>query len=128
MRKILSLAVMLTVAGFVASAVAQTAEPAKVADTDKGKALVDAKGMTLYIFDKDAAGKSNCNGPCATNWPPLMAAADAKPAGDWTIVTRDDGSKMWAYKSKPVYAWAKDTKAGDTTGDGVGGAWHIAKP
>ena len=54
--------------------------------------LTDAKGMTLYTFDRDAGGKSACNGPCATNWPPLMAAADAKAAGDWTVITRDDGA------------------------------------
>lgn len=105
------------------------AEMAKVGDTSKGKAFVDSKGMTLYTFDKDSGGKSACNGPCATNWPPLMAAADAKASGDWTIVTRDDGSKMWALKGKPLYTFAKDTKPGDTTGDGfLNGAWHIAKP
>jgi predicted lipoprotein with Yx(FWY)xxD motif len=102
--------------------------PAKTADTSKGKALVDAKGMTLYVFDKDAAGKSNCNGPCATNWPPLMAMGDAKASGDWSIVTRDDGGKQWAYKGKPLYAWAKDAKAGDVTGDGFNNVWHIAAP
>ena len=109
-------------------ACAQTAEPAKIADTDKGKALVDSKGMTLYIFDRDAAGKSNCNGQCATNWPPLMATGEAKASGDWTILTRDDGSKQWAYKAKPIYTWINDKKAGDTTGDGFGGNWHIAQP
>ncbi len=103
--------------------------PAKTADTAKGKALVDAKGMTLYVFDKDASGKSNCNGPCAQNWPPLMASADAKPSGDWTVVTREDGAKMWAYKGKPLYTWSKDTKPGDITGDGFNnGVWHIANP
>ncbi len=103
--------------------------PAKTADTAKGKAFVDAKGMTLYTFDKDSDGKSACNGPCATNWPPLAAATDAKASGDWSVVTRDDGSKMWALKGKPVYTFAKDTKPGDTTGDGfLNGAWHIAKP
>jgi len=103
--------------------------PAKVADTPKGKALVDGKGMTLYTFDKDAGSKSMCNGPCAENWPPLMASADAKPSGDWTVVTRDDGKMMWAYKGKPLYAWKNDKAAGDTDGDGkLNGAWHIAKP
>src|SRR3954470_486133 len=89
-------------AGFfvVASvALAQTAAPAKVADTSKGKALVDAKGMTLYTFDRDTAGKSACNGQCAQNWPPLMAADGGAASGDWSVVTRDDGSKQWAYKS-----------------------------
>lgn len=110
------------------AALAQTAAPAAPAETPKGKVLANAKGMTLYTFDKDAPGKSNCNGPCAQNWPPLAAAADAKPSGDWTVVTRDDGSKQWAYKGKPLYAWSKDAKPGDTTGDGFNGAWRIAKP
>jgi predicted lipoprotein with Yx(FWY)xxD motif len=114
---------------FTAAAALAQAMPAKVADTAKGKAYVDAKGMTLYTFDKDSAGKSACNGPCAVNWPPLMATADAKASGDWTVVARDDGSKMWAYKGKPLYTFKNDTKAGDTNGDGfLNGAWHIAKP
>ena len=108
------------------SALAAGMEPAKLADTAKGKAWVDAKGMKLYIFDKDAAGKSNCNDKCATAWPPLMAAADGKAAGDWTVIVRKDGSKQWAYKGKPLYTWANDKKPGDATGDGVNG-FHVAK-
>ena len=105
------------------------AEQAMVGDTSKDMAFVDSKGMTLYTFDKDTAGKSACNGPCATNWPPLKAADGEKAGPDMTVVTRDDGSKMWAYKGKPLYTFAKDTKAGDTNGDGfLNGAWHIAKP
>ena len=105
----------------------QTA-PTKTGDSTKGKVLTDGKGMTLYIFDKDDVGKSACNGPCATNWPPLTASVDAKPAGAYTIVTRDDGGKQWAYKGKPLYTWCKDTKTGDVTGDGVNNVWHIATP
>jgi predicted lipoprotein with Yx(FWY)xxD motif len=48
--------------------------------------------------------------------------------GAWTVITRDDGSKQWAYKGKPLYAWAKDTRPGDTTGGGVNNVWRIAKP
>ena len=105
--------------------------PAKVGDTSKGKALVNNKGMTLYVFDKDkdAPGKSVCNGPCAENWPALQASDTDKPSGDWTIVIRDDGKKMWAYKGRPLYAWKNDKTAGDTDGDGkLNGAWHIATP
>ena len=102
---------------------AQTMPAKKAADGT----WTDAKGMTLYTFDKDAGGKSACNGPCATNWPPLMAAGDAKASGDWTIVTRDDGGKQWAYKGKPLYTWTKDTKPGDKTGDNVNNVWHTAK-
>ena len=88
--------------------------------------LVGPNGMTLYTFDKDTAGsgKSVCNGTCATNWPPFMAAEGDKPAGDFTIVIRDDGKKQWAAKGWPLYYWVKDTK----TGDGVNGAWKTAKP
>jgi predicted lipoprotein with Yx(FWY)xxD motif len=122
LKKTLSfLSIALLAVAFTAGA--QTAPATKAADGT----WTDAKGMTLYTFDKDGGGKSACNGPCATNWPPLMAAADAKAAGDWTVVTRDDGSKQWAYKGKPLYTWAKDTKPGDKTGDNVGNAWHTAK-
>ncbi len=111
------------------SGTASAAEPASAAPAAKGGMFVTAKGMTLYTFDKDSAGKSVCNGPCATNWPPALVADDAKAMGDWTVVLRDDGLKQWAYKGKPLYAFAKDAKAGDTTGDGfLNGAWHIAKP
>src|ERR1700691_5875700 len=85
----------------IAAAMAQTA-PATTADTSKGKALVSSAGMTLYTFDRDTTGTSTCNDKCATNWPPLTAAADAKPSGDWSIITRSDGGKQWAYKGKPL--------------------------
>ena len=115
--------------GFAASGAAFAAEPAAMAPTAKNGMFVDAKGMTLYTFGKDTAGKSACNGPCATNWPPLLVADGAKASGDWSIVTRDDGLKQWAYKGQPVYGWVKDTKPGDTTGDGfLNGAWHVARP
>jgi predicted lipoprotein with Yx(FWY)xxD motif len=104
------------------------APPATPGDTAKGKALVDAKGMTLYTFDRDTSDKSNCNGQCTTNWPPLVAGADAKPSGDWSVVAREDGRKQWAYKGKPLYNWSKDAKPGDATGDGVNNVWHIAAP
>jgi predicted lipoprotein with Yx(FWY)xxD motif len=90
--------------------------------------LVGAKDMTLYTFDKDADAKSMCNGPCAVNWPPLMAGAGDAASGDYSIITRDDGGKQWAMKGKPLYYWIKDAKPGDKTGDGVNSVWHVAKP
>ncbi len=92
--------------------------------------LVGPNGMTLYTFDKDTAGsgKSVCNGPCAKNWPPLMAGANSPMAsGDYSVITRDDGGKQWALKGKPLYYWIKDTKPGDKTGDGFNGVWRIVK-
>jgi predicted lipoprotein with Yx(FWY)xxD motif len=128
LRQTVVMAALLTTC-MIGSAVAQTLKaPVTVAETGKGKTLVDAKGMTLYTFDKDSAGKSACNGPCAKNWPPLMAASASGPA-DWTVIARDDGSKQWAYMGKPLYTWAKDSKPGDTTGDGVNNnVWHVAHP
>jgi predicted lipoprotein with Yx(FWY)xxD motif len=130
MRKSLICAALVSIVLSAASgAFAQATGPAKIADTSKGKTLVDAKGMTLYTFDKDSGGKSTCNGQCATSWPPLMAAASDKASGDWSVVTRDDKSSQWAYKGKPLYTFVKDTKPGDVTGDGVfNGAWHVAMP
>jgi len=111
---------MLTACASVSSA------PIKVSDG----VLVGPNGMTLYTFDKDAAGsgKSSCNGPCATNWPPLAAAMGETASGDFSIITRDDGSKQWAVKGKPVYYWSKDSKPGDKTGDGFNKVWQVAKP
>jgi predicted lipoprotein with Yx(FWY)xxD motif len=94
-----------------------------------GDALVAANGMTAYTFDADKAGsgKSVCNCPCASSlWPPLMAAVD-QPAGDYSVVTRDDGARQVAYKGKPLYFYRADQKAGDRTGDNFKDVWHIIK-
>ena len=57
-----------------------------------------------------------------------MAATGAAASGDWSIVTRDDGGKQWAYKGMPLYAWIKDAKPGDRTGDGLNNVWRLARP
>lgn len=100
------------------------AVPTKVANG----ALVDGRGMSLYTYDKDSGGKSACVAGCAKNWPPLSATAADRAAGDYTIITRDDGSLQWAYKGRPLYTWIKDTKPGDRTGDGWNKVWSLARP
>ncbi|MGI4844550.1 MAG: COG4315 family predicted lipoprotein [Janthinobacterium lividum] len=87
--------------------------------------LVDHAGMTVYTYDKDTpnSGKSACVATCAKNWPPVMA--QGTPSAPYSVVTREDGSKQLAHKGKPLYTFVKDKKAGDKTGDGVGGAWHV---
>src|SRR5512139_4312532 len=96
----------------------------------QGGVLTDPSGMTLYLFDKDVAGsgKSACNGDCAKNWPPLAATAADQASGDFTVITRDDGSQQWAFKGKPLYRWSKDQKPGDTTGDGFKNMWRVGRP
>ena len=116
--------ILSTLAVGAIGAIAATAEPAMMGKTAKGTIMVDAKGMTLYSFDKDVVGKSNCNDKCAVEWPPLKAAAGAKASGDWTIVIRDDKSQMWAFKGHPLYTFLDDKKAGDVTGDKKNG-FHI---
>lgn len=88
--------------------------------------LVGSNDMTLYIFDKDTQGVSNCYDTCAEKWPPLFAADDAMAEGDFSVVARTDGTNMWAYKGMPLYFWVDDMAPGDITGDGVGGVWHLA--
>jgi predicted lipoprotein with Yx(FWY)xxD motif len=121
MKKFSSLLALLALAGCYSMTQAQVS-------TQDG-VLAGANGMTLYTFDKDMAGsgKSTCNGPCATNWPPLMGSA-APAGGDYSVIRRDDGSSQIAYKGKPLYYWSKDGKAGDKMGDGVNQVWHAAKP
>jgi predicted lipoprotein with Yx(FWY)xxD motif len=124
--KIAALLMLTALLSACASYGPQGASPAKVADG----VLTGGNGMTLYTFDKDAAGsgKSVCNGPCATNWPPLLVKEGESAGGDYGIVTRDDGAKQWAYKGKPLYFWVKDQKPGDRTGDGFNNVWHAARP
>jgi predicted lipoprotein with Yx(FWY)xxD motif len=123
----ISLIVTITAALVTSMAFAQTA-PTKIGDSAKGKVLTSDSGMTLYVFDKDADGKSACNAACTRVWPPLAAAASATATGDYTIIARDDGSKQWAFKKWPLYTWKNDQKPGDIGGDGIGGVWHVAQP
>ncbi len=113
--------------GYVA---AQTPAPTMPAAIKVAAGMfTDAKGMTLYTFDNDKeANKSTCTGNCLNNWPAVKAEASDKDMGDWTVITRDDGTKQWAYKGKPLYYFAQDKAAGDKVGDGRGGIWHVAKP
>jgi predicted lipoprotein with Yx(FWY)xxD motif len=116
----------IVIAAGMMTALAGAAWAAPPGVTEKDGAFVAPDGKPLYTFARDTtAGKSACNGGCATAWPPLAAAADAKDDGDWSVVTRDDGSKMWAYKGKPLYTYARDTAGQPATG--VSAAWPLAK-
>jgi predicted lipoprotein with Yx(FWY)xxD motif len=128
---------MASITGFlilVASSHAQSLDssqpPVAVRKSGPRSVLTDRRGMTLYVFDKDKVrGQSACNAHCAVAWPPLLASADAKASGKWSLVTRGDGSNQWAYKGKPLYTFYEwDVNPGDTKGDGVGGRWHVARP
>ena len=106
-----------------------TTAPARVIQTKQGPKLVDLKGMTLYTYERDTTGKtSNCNGKCTENWVPLAAAAEAKAIGDFTVINREDGSKMWAYRYRPLYTSPADKAPGDANGNATTLQWRIARP
>ena len=91
--------------------------------------MTDFAGMTLYTFDNDQSGVSNCTGSCAQTWKPYTSGATAQgqfPTGI-TVITRADGSTQFAWNGKPLYYYSKDVNAGDMSGDGLGGIWHIVK-
>ena len=126
-----------TVGGGQGNLGAQSASAGKLevsANAELGDVLTDSAGLSLYRFDEDTAEppKSNCNGDCATAWPPVPANDASAGAGiDKALlgeVTRADGSKQLTIAGWPAYRYAKDTKAGDLTGQGVGGKWYALAP
>lgn len=112
----------------LANAAAHTSAPAMTGKFNDETFLMDAQKMTLYTFDKDKKGVSNCYDGCAAKWPPLMADADMDLPKGYALIERKDGGKQVAYKGQPLYLWFKDEKPGDMTGDGVKGVWHTARP
>jgi len=102
-------------------------------NTALGSFLVDSKGMTLYIFTNDSPGTSNCNGGCASSWPPFLTSG-APTAGDGVTAsmlgttTRSDGTTQVTYNGWPLYYFAGDKAAGDTNGEGKAGSWYVMTP
>ena len=101
----------------------------QVAQSRKGLVLVDPKGMTLYYFDRDATGdRSTCEAKCSEKFAPLAAPNNAKANGDFTLITRNDGTKMWAYRYRPLYKFHDDQAPGETHGTDLELLWHVARP
>jgi len=106
------------------------------ATTGLGRTLVNAQGRTLYLFQKDKQGRSACSGACATNWPPLIAAA--KPVAGSGVkasllgtTKRADGRMQVTYNHHPLYLFVQDTKKGQTSGEGLnafGAHWYAVSP
>ena len=115
---------------------AQAQTPASVnvsQNAQYGDILVDASGMTLYLFTNDDPNKSNCSGGCGTAWPPLLTeggptAGEGVTADKLGTITRDDGSTQVTYNGWPLYYFARDEKPGDTNGQNVGNVWFVIDP
>ena len=106
------------------------------ANENLGKILVNSRGRTLYLFQKDSGTTSECTGACAVNWPPLRASGSpaigsGANASLLASTMRSDGSRQITYNNHPLYTFVKDTKAGDTNGEGLtafGGTWYAISP
>lgn len=96
---------------------------------NKTTVLTDIFGKTLYIFtnDQNTPNSSSCNDSCATVWPPLAASDDDQASGNFSIITRDDNSKQWAYYNMPLYRFANDSVPDDTAGEAVNLKWYVAE-
>jgi predicted lipoprotein with Yx(FWY)xxD motif len=110
------------------AAATQAAATVALADTSLGEVLVDADGLTLYLFTKDTGGTSTCSGGCASTWPPLVVegeptAGDGVDEAELGTIERDDGSMQVTYHGKPLYLYAADSEPGDVAGQGVGDVW-----
>lgn len=88
-------------------------------------------GHTLYVFDNDVtgSGKSVCLGACANIFPPYLVSSTDKAQAPWSLATREDGSRQWSYKGRPLYRFYADERKGVAGGDGLNRkTWHIARP
>src|SRR4051794_722258 len=118
------------------SAPASSATKVTAARTNLGTVLADARGRTLYLFEKDQGPTSSCYGACASVWPPLIA--DATPiaggglhAAQLGSSRRRDGKRIVTYSGHPLYTYAGDAKPGDVHGqaaDQFGAPWYAVAP
>jgi predicted lipoprotein with Yx(FWY)xxD motif len=148
-KKFVGLSVVLMAIGLVAAACggsAQSSTPSPTttpagaatvmvaANPTLGNILVNAQGMTLYVFGADTVGTSNCTGACLPNWPPLTATTDKPVAGPGVtgalgVIKRPDGINQVTRDGMPLYTFAFDKQPGDTNGQGLnefGGIWTAA--
>ena len=131
-RAALLLGVFLSLAGPCIAAETKQEHPGEIAlmqgDDGALSYRLAANGFRLYVSDRDSPGKSVCNGGCARAWIPLAVhVTDLKTVGDWTIMMRDDGSRQWAYKGRPVYSLFHDSPD-RPIGEGIEGVWHLLVP
>lgn len=128
MTKLPLIAALLLSGATAAFADAHGGAPVKEATVDGAALLTDANDMTLYTFDNDSDGVSNCYDACADSWPPLVVDAGMSLPEGFALTERKDGASQVTYNGQPLYLWAGDSAPGDMTGDGVGDVWHVARP
>jgi predicted lipoprotein with Yx(FWY)xxD motif len=135
-----AVAVALSLAGvgaaFAAGHSSSRAATVSTARTGLGRVVVDGRGRTLYLFEKDKRGRSACSGACATYWPPLHAHGKPTAGGGARqsllgVIRRADGTRQVTYAGHPLYRFALDTRRGQTKGEGLddfGAGWYVLAP
>ena len=98
-----------------------------MANTSIGSVMTTPRGMTVYTFDRDRNGRSNCYADCARRWPPVTADGYTQEYGRMSLVSRRDGQQQWAYDGKPLYTYSEDSRYGDVNGDNVESVWHVVR-
>jgi predicted lipoprotein with Yx(FWY)xxD motif len=132
-------ALVAAVLGDTSSAASQKAPKGTVVSIHKtalGKVLADGRGRTVYLFEKDKNGMSSCNGACLAYWPAVLTSAKPRAGAGVRAsllgrTKRSDGRRQVTYAGHPLYTFAGDTKAGQTTGEGLtdfGAAWDAIAP
>lgn len=133
MKRIMGPALVLAIVALTAGPALAEHHAVKIAKKDGvGSFLTDTKGMALYWFKKDTAGKSSCAGSCVEKWPLYFREAVKAPEGvkaeDFGTITREDGNKQTTFRGFPLYYWVNDKAAGDTLGQGVNSVWFVVDP
>jgi len=131
---ILAAGALLAITGFAGASTLATSVGAS--QSKFGSILVDGRGHSLYLFDRDRNGKSSCYGGCAGEWPPLIASGKphAKPGVKAALLgrtKRHDGRWQVTYKGHPLYTFSGDPSKGQTNGEGLddfGGWWYLVSP
>ena len=95
--------------------------------TENGGLLSDANGRTVYTFEYDRPGKSNCNFACTVLWFPYRASTSEQGDGRFSILERADGIRQWAIDGRPLYLYAGDVRPPDANGDMPGWPWHVVR-
>lgn len=90
--------------------------------------IIDKSDFSLYTFDNDSAGVSNCADTCLDAWPALLASDTDIASAPFSIITRADGMKQWTINDMPLYFFSSDFSAADSNGENVNNIWHLARP
>lgn len=129
--KLLIMSLVLVISSYSMAGVLPLQAQQSLDGVDTDMVLVDAKGMSLYIFTPDTPDVSNCKGNCLKAWPAASLTPEevekVKASKTFGVITRDDGTKQLTLDRRPLYYYVGDENPGDRVGQGIGGVWFLLK-